>query len=182
MESTQTLNSTVAKILNASPKLIEYNALRIGEKEETPKWTYCMYIDIMVLCDDGCVLDTVLFAISKLLANNDKPLQVPDMKYDKLRDELFRTGDTRFVKIDRSSLPISVTFSVYASKHSSSVLFLDPSTCEMRLSDENTLTIVGTSGARFISIEQHGARIPEALKHEAMQLSESHFQQIASHL
>jgi len=182
MQATQTINSTIAKVLNASPKLIPHNSLKIGTDKEHSKWTYVLFIDIMVLCDDGCLLDTCLFAISKLLSNESKPLKIPDMTHDKLRDELCRTGLDREIMIDTSSLPISVTFSVFSIENSGkSVLFLDPSNRELKLSDDNTLTIVGTC-SRFISVEQHGSRLPENLKQEAMFLSEKHFKELSKYI
>ena len=106
------------------------------------------------------------------------------MTHDKLRDELCRTGLDREILIDASSLPISVTFSVFSIENSQkprSVLFLDPSKRELKLSDDNTLTIVGTC-SRFISVEQQGSRLPESLKQEAMFLSESHFKELSKYM
>ena len=181
LESTQTINSTVAKILNASPKLFPHNSLKIGDDKDHAKWTYVMFIDVMVLCDDGCLLDTVLFSISKLLSNDGKPITFPDMKYDKLRAELYRTGENREMQVEFSSLPISVSFSVFSSDEGKSVLFLDPDNREVKLSDENLLTIVGTS-SRFISVEQQGSRLPEKLKQEAMFLSQKHFKDLSQYM
>ena len=81
-------------------------------------------------------------------------------------------------------MPISVTFSVFKQQegNSNSLLFLDPNQSEMVLSERNTLTVVGTCGGRFISIEQNGSQIAEVLKHEAMKVSEQHFNTISSYL
>jgi len=188
LESTQNLNCTISQIMNALPNMIAENALAIGDtsddtaKFNMSKWCYVLYVDVTVVCDDGGVLDTVLFSISKCLSNGGMPLQVPRMRYDKLRDELFKCGDLKkAVEVNAKQLPISVTFSVYSQTDSNSVLFLDPTRKEQDLSDGNTLTVVGTSSGQFISIEQNGARIPEILKHEAMSVSATHFQQIAAH-
>ena len=50
MQETQTINSTIAKVLNATPKLIPHNSLKIGKTDkEHSKWTYVLFIDVMVL-------------------------------------------------------------------------------------------------------------------------------------
>jgi len=190
LESTQNLNCTISQIMNALPQMFPQNSLSIDDRgkegeSKSPgpsKWCFVLYIDVTVICDDGCVLDTVLFSISKVLSNKGEPLQVPQMRFDRIKDELYRCGDLkRAVDVNRTFLPISVTFAVYSQDEASSVLFLDPTNREEDLSDGNTLTVVGTSSGKFISIEQNGSQIAEVLKHEAMTVSAAHFKQIATH-
>ena len=190
--STQYLNSTLANVLNTACKssssdsqssnsnsqpLFQKNCFSIKDAEHA--YCYVCYIDVVVLCDDGSILDLVLYSMAKIFS---KEIKIRQMKFDKNLIQLYQTDQFEILKINPAKLPVSLTFSIFSptgqDNQGKSVLFIDPTFDETVLSDSNTFIIVGTIAGGLLVVEQLGSGLTEELQFEGIDLAKGHFEDL----
>ena len=119
--------------------------------------------------------------ISEKLITFTTYFYLPVLLYDSNEEKLHKTEETLSIPIETSSLPLSASFAVFKPENVEdlSLLFVDPTANETSIADNNTVSIIGTSGGSFLSVEtQSETGIAQELLTDAFEIAKDYFLKI----
>lgn len=138
------------EVVLGNREVLDRSQLLVSADENKDKAVWDLNVSVVVLCDDGALMDCVMLAVVAALKNTKLPSLDKDLK-------IVRSDPQRPVVI--GAVPVGLSFALYSSADKQTQYLIDPTKGEERVFPKLTIVTIGDD---ILSIQ--GPEIPGIVK------------------